>query len=124
MVMWTPTNPNSCGIYVGDCVIRALSIAMNKRWDEIYLDLCILGFLECDMPNANHVWGKYLEEHGFECEAVKNIGKMTVRSFAESNPHGLFLLATGAHVVAVVDGNYYDTWDSGNEVPVTVWKEK
>ena len=68
--------------------------------------------------------GKYLEEHGFECEAVKNIGKMTVRSFAESNPHGLFLLATGAHVVAVVDGNYYDTWDSGNEVPVTVWKEK
>jgi hypothetical protein len=25
-------------------------------------------------------------------------------------------VGTGTHVVAVIDGDYYDAWDSGNEV--------
>ena len=27
----------------------------------------------------------------------------------------------GGHVVAVEDGNYYDIWDSGDEVPTYYW---
>jgi hypothetical protein len=34
------------------------------------------------------------------------------------------MLATGTHVVAVIDGNYYDTWDSGDEVPIALWKKE
>lgn len=122
--MWHPANPNPCGIYVGDCVIRALSIALNKEWDKIYLDLCLLGFLECDMPNANHVWGKYLEDHGFISRTLSATSNATVRSFCLDHPRGLYILATGAHVVTVIDGQYYDAWDSGNERPIYVWEEK
>lgn len=122
--MWHPANPNPCGIYVGDCVIRALSIALNKEWDKIYLDLCLLGFLECDMPNANHVWGKYLEDHGFISRTLSATSNVTVRSFCTDHPRGLYILATGAHVVTVIDGQYYDAWDSGNERPIYVWEEK
>ena len=25
------------------------------------------------------------------------------------------------HVVAVIDGNYYDTWDSGDKIPIYYW---
>ena len=34
------------------------------------------------------------------------------------NPEGKYLLATGTHVVTVIDGDYYDTWDSGDEIPI------
>lgn len=34
---------------------------------------------------------------------------------------GRYLLALDQHVVAVVDGDYYDTWDSGNEIPIYYW---
>lgn len=122
--MWHPTNPNPCGVYVGDCVIRALAIALNKKWDSVYVDLCVLGFLECDMPNANHVWGKYLEQHGFSSRMLSPANNVTVQSFCDAHPHGLYVLTTGAHVVTVIDGEYYDAWDSGNERPIYIWEEK
>ena len=28
------------------------------------------------------------------------------------------------HVVTVQDGKYYDTWDSGNEIPVYYWEKE
>ena len=39
-----------------------------------------------------------------------------VKDFCCNNPYGKFIVATGDHVVAVIDGNYYDAWDSGNEI--------
>ncbi|MBR0092838.1 MAG: hypothetical protein IJP92_14190 [Lachnospiraceae bacterium] len=39
----------------------------------------------------------------------------TVERFCEEYPEGTYLVATGTHVVAVVDGNYYDAWNSGKE---------
>jgi hypothetical protein len=72
------------------------------------------------MPSSNHVWGQYLKEQGYrrkvlpeECPSC-----YTVKDFCGEYPHGRYLLATGSHVVAVVDGDYYDTWDSGDENPV------
>jgi hypothetical protein len=28
---------------------------------------------------------------------------------------------SGNHVVTVINGNYYDAWDSGGEVPIAYW---
>lgn len=120
--MWKQINPNPCGRYVGDCVVRALSIALNHSWKETYLSLCITGFVECDMPSANHVWGKYLEENGYYCQRVD--GWRTVRQWADALADGNYILATGSHVIAVMDGDYYDAWDSGNEIPIEIWKER
>ena len=37
--------------------------------------------------------------------------------FAKDHPEGTYIVATGSHVVCVQDGDYYDTWDSGHDVP-------
>lgn len=37
-------NNNPLGKSTGDCVIRAISIALNQSWDETYWDLCECGF--------------------------------------------------------------------------------
>lgn len=119
--MWKQVNPNPCGRYVGDCVVRACSILLNQSWEQTYLELCITGFEECDMPSANHVWGKYLEKKGYECNPIKG---RNIADVASELKRGRYLLATGEHVVAVIDGDYYDAWDSGNEFPIYIWKER
>lgn len=113
-------NPNKCGINTGDCVIRALSIAMDKDWNEVYVDLCAVGYSMCDWGNANRCWSEYLRYYGYKCKAIpyENNSRYTVRDFAADHTDGSFVVATGSHVVAVIDGSYYDTWDSGNEVPI------
>ena len=46
-------NPNPGGSYVGDCVIRAISIATNKSWYDTFIGLCLQGFIMYDMPSSN-----------------------------------------------------------------------
>jgi len=45
--------------------------------------------------------------------------------FAEEHPEGTYILSMpGRHVVTVVDGAYYDSWDSGEECPVYYWTKE
>lgn len=47
----------------------------------------------------------------------------TVSEFANNHPEGAYILALSGHVIAVIDGNYYDTWDSGAMTPIYYWRE-
>jgi len=113
-------NPNPNKNFVGDCVIRAISLATNKDWDATYVNLVIYGYRMADMPSSNNVWGKYLIDNGFRKMPIPDRcpNCYTVKDFCEDHKHGLYVLATGTHVLTVMDGNYYDSWDSGEEVPI------
>lgn len=113
-------NPNPSGKRVGDCVIRGIAKVTGQDWEQVYIDVCAQGFKCHDMPAANTVWGEYLKRQGFIRKILPDIcpNCYTVKDFCENSPKGTYLLATGTHVVAVIDGDYYDAWDSGNEIPV------
>lgn len=118
-------NPNPKHNLVGDCTIRALSIATGKDWETVFAELSLYGFMSCDMPSSNAVWGQYLTDFGYKRSIIQDsCPACTVRDFAARNPHGKYVLGTGSHVVCVVDGDYFDTWDSGDERPIFVWEEK
>lgn len=117
-------NPNPKNERVGDCVIRAISIATKKSWYDVYAELAAYGFMLCDMPSSNAVWGQYLKDLGYKRHIVIDtcpVNCYTVRDFCKDNPDGVFILGTGSHVVAVINGDYYDTWDSGSEIPIYFW---
>ena len=118
--MFKKTNPNPANNLVGDCVIRAISILTNEDWEYTFLELCIFAFSMHDMPSSNAVWGAYLIDLGYKRYVIPNVcpACFTVRQFCNTHPKGKYLLATGTHVVTVIDGDYYDTWDSGDEVPI------
>lgn len=124
--MYIPYNPNPEGKSVGDCVIRALTKALNKSWDDVYLGLCLEGFIAKDMPSGNSVWGSYLKHQGFHKHIIPDTCPdcYTVENFTYDNPLGVFILGIGDHVVTVIDGNYYDTYDSGREVPIYYFSYK
>ena len=122
--MWIKRNPNPLHKEVPDCVVRAIAIATGRPWMDIYDRLCDMGREECNMPSADAVWGKFLYRMGFapfllpascpEC--------VTVRAFCRMYPRGIYIIGTGGHAVAVIDGDYYDSWDSGDLVPSFFWR--
>lgn len=121
--MYIPYNANPAATRVGDCTIRAISKTTGKSWEEVYLGVALQGLIDHDMPTANYVWGNYLERLGYERLQIAK-RNYTVKQFCEDFKRGKYILAISGHVVASVDGNYYDTWDSGDEVVVYYWKER
>ena len=117
-------NANPDGKNVGDCTIRAISRALGQSWETTYTELVLHGFLLRDMPSANHVWGAYLRSRGFTRRIVPDTCPdcYTVADFAREHPRGLYILALSGHVVCVQDGDWYDTWDSGDKVPLYYWE--
>lgn len=118
--MWREYNPNPCGRSVGDCAIRATSIALGIGWEEAYMVLANAGLLMCDLPNSNSTISAVLRQHGFYRSAISNECPdcYTVTDFCSDHPVGTYVLGVSGHVVAIIDGDYYDSWDSGNEIPM------
>lgn len=118
--MYIKSNPNPDNLMTEDCTIRAISIATDKSWDETYIDVCIKGFVMKRMPSTNSVWAEYLKDQGFSRHIIPDTCPhcYTVRDFCGEYFKGTYVLGTGSHAIAVIDGNYYDAWDSGDEVPL------
>ena len=106
---------------VGDCQIRALCKTLNLSWVEAF-DLTIpicrelqtYTIFDCDLKKTKEA----MKSFGFEYTGVSNkkgTKRPTVDSFAKDHPEGTYILSVAHHVVACVDGKYYDTWDSGHK---------
>lgn len=115
-------NANPTASRVGDCTIRAMSKVLGQSWERTYIDVCIKGLLLHDMPSANHIWGAYLEDKGYKRHIVPN--QCTVAEFADTHKTGAYILAISGHVVACINGTYFDTWDSGDCVPIYYWEKE
>lgn len=119
-------NNNPAGRRVGDCAVRAISKALNIDWEKAYVMLAINGFIMADIMNANNVIASVLRQNGFYRKSIDNTCPdcFSVKDFCKENPKGTFVLGTGTHVVTAIDGNYYDVWDSGDEIPIYYWTKE
>ena len=122
--MWVKCNPNPLGRQTGDCVVRAIAIATGQSWRETYRELCRIGEIEADLPNSNMIWGMALKQKGGRQFLLPDTCPdcMTVRAFCDRYPRGVYVIGTGNHAVACIDGDYYDSFDSGEEVATFFWE--
>jgi len=124
--MFVRCNPNPMGRETGDCVIRAIAIATDKSWREAYWALCELGAIQGDLPNSNMVWNMYMREQGGKQFLLPESCPdcISVRAFCERYPEGIYVIGTGDHAIAIIDGDWYDLYDSGLLTPTFFWKLK
>lgn len=122
--MFCEYNPNPRKRSVGDCTVRAISKALGQDWYTTYIGTALEGFLLYNMPDANEIWGAYLRRKGFARHIIADTCPdcYTVADFAADHPEGIYILALSGHVVCVCDGDWYDTWDSGGEIPLYYWE--
>lgn len=125
-LMYVYYNPNPLGLSVGDCTIRAISCALNISWEQTYDLLVQLGFDMGDMPSSNRVWSELLKINGFKKYQLPDTcpACYTIRDFCYDHPVGIYVVGTGEHVVCIKNGNYFDSWDSGNEIPIYYFQRR
>lgn len=123
MSRWKQYNPSPVQRNVGDCAVRAVAKALDVDWETAYAMIVANGFLMADMPSSNAVFGSVLRQNGFSRYVIPNTCPdcFTIGDFADEHPKGVYVIGTGNHVVTIVDGTVYDSWDSRNEIPVYYW---
>ena len=124
--MWIKFNENPAGLNVGDCAVRAISVALSVDWETAYAMLVGFGFNMCDMPSSDAVWGAVLRKHGFIRESLPDTCPdcYSADDFCRDHPQGVFVLGLGDHTATVVDGDIYDSWDSSKRIPQFVWRRR
>jgi hypothetical protein len=141
---FTYYNANPKGKVTGDCVIRALSNAMNKTWDEVLTDLYKYALKYKQMLNDDILYKKYLKDNGWVmlkqprkwdntkytgiefCKELQegccfnyNDKDIMVDGFSNIIAH-----IGGHHIIAIKDCKIIDTWDSGNGCIGNIWVKK
>lgn len=111
----------------GDCVIRALTKALEMEWKAVFNELVPYAIEMQAMPNNKVCYEKYIADKWlvwYGCKAKKGCKRQTVSTFTKSHKSGVYILRVAHHLVTVVDGNYYDTWDCGDKAVYGYWTKE
>lgn len=123
---WHEFNPNPKSRNIGDCTLRSYCAAFDISWDKAF-DIATKVAKE-NSSMIQYVADKVLTEE-FNCwvdekynkKTVKGKDRITVNEFAMSHPYGIYILHIRQHQVTVKNGEYWDSWDSGDKKVDTVY---
>lgn len=109
-----------------DCVIRAISLATGKSWQEVYRELAEQG-IKCGlMINDRTNWKTYLKHLGYNMEKMPrkyNNKRYTVEEFVDEIAHKnwTYIVKVANHLTVVKDKKLYDTWDCSHKCVGNYW---
>lgn len=111
-------NANPKGKRTCDCVIRALCVALNKDYYEVYDELVTISKKTGFMLNEKRVEDKLLEAYGFikMKQPRKNDGtKYDVNEIRLICNSPVIVIRVTHHLTVVKDGVLIDTWNCGHK---------
>ena len=115
--MYSFYNANAKGNFVNDCVVRAISVAENKTWDQTYEELSCIAQEEGILLDDVNFVESYLDS---KYRRVPHLS-MTVGDVIEEFPEGIFLITMNGHITVIVDGVLYDTFDCRDRKIRCIW---
>ena len=125
---WKLFNPNPKSRNIGDCTLRAYCAAFDIDWNKAFDIASKISKENSSM--IQYMFPKIMEEH-FGCEKDPEYNKegrkaqtkdrITVNAFAMTHPYGTYVLGVRQHAVTVKNGEYWDSWDSGDKKVDTVY---
>ena len=123
---WHEYNPNPKDRNIGDCTLRSYCAAFKIDWDKAF-DIASKVAKE-NSTLIQYVADKVLTEE-FNCyvdekynkKTVKSKDRITVNEFTMTHPYGTYILHVRQHQVTVINGEYWDSWDSGKKKVDTVY---
>lgn len=115
---WKKYNPNPKSRNIGDCTLRSYCAAFDIDWDKAFDIASKIAKENSSM--IQYVGDKVLVEY-FGCtrdeeyRKTKAKDRITVNNFAMTHPYGTYVLHVRCHQVTVKNGEYWDSWDSGDK---------
>lgn len=124
--MYVFYNPNPQEKRTDDCVIRMLTKALNVDWETASIYAVIQQIRDADIFTKNYVWGNLLLRNGYTRHSIPDTCPdcYTVKDFCRDHALGAFVLGTGDHTLMVIDGDYYDSFDSGELIPIVYYRKE
>lgn len=115
----------------GDCAIRAMTKFFGISWREAFDRLVDYARESQTMINSLTNIRAYMEDHGIPYESIyepKARKKTTVSMFVKDHKQGMYILYVRSgyqtHLVAVQNGQYFDTWNCGNKIVYGYWSKQ
>ena len=110
----------------GDCVIRALALALDKSWKEVYTDLFNLSIKMSLIVTDPKVFKKYLKDLDYTQEKMPKTldnKRYTVEEFIDDIAHKnmTYIISIAKHVTVIKDKKLYDTWDCSHKCVGNYW---
>lgn len=111
-------NANAHGRFANDCVVRSISLAEDKTWNETYEELSEIaqrnGII---LDDVNFVEPLLDSRYERVCYDNKYVGE-----FVEEHPRGTYLITMLGHITCCIDGVLYDTFDCRNRIMLCAWR--
>lgn len=121
-------NANPKNKYIDDCVIRAISTALNQSWESTYREMIELGIKYGCLAISDSTINRYLESKGWvkhkqfkKYDGTKYRGAEFCNWLKGTCYHNVIANIGTYHMVAIVEGVIYDTWDSSDGVVGNFW---
>ena len=113
-------NANPKNRHTGDCVIRAISLALDKRYKEVLMEMAELSFKTGYSIGSTELEKKYLELNGWvkmKQPKWEDGTKFTGKQFCYSFPNiKIAVVSIGSHHLSCIkDGKIWDIWDCSND---------
>ena len=110
-------NANAVNRYEDDCVIRAISCATGRSWDNVYDYLSDIAQYEGTLFDKKEFVRNYLDR---TYERINNL-EGTVGYISSLFPNNTLLITMNNHIVCSKNGIIYDTFDCRDREVEYVW---
>lgn len=110
-------NANPRKLYENDCVVRSISLATGKSWDDVYEHLSDIAQFEGTMMDDRDFIIKYLNT---KYKKVPYLG-YTVGEVAKDYPNNILLITMKGHITCSRYGIIYDSFDPTERLVEEAW---
>lgn len=115
-------NANPADKVTNDCVIRALAVAFDKPWIDVFDELTSIARENFDVATSKDVYMEYVKKHGAEyIKTMTKYSRLSGGDFADQYQEGVYILRMANHLTVCRQGIIYDTWDCSGKMVYNAW---
>ena len=120
-------NNNPKNRKTADCVVRAISLALDKSWEDVYLSMVNFGLKQGLVFNDKRNVKKYLEKYVYlktEPMPRRNDNtRYTLEEFADelAQTNKTYIVSVAKHLTVVKNKKLFDTWDCSKKSVGNYW---
>ena len=120
-------NANPYKKKTGDCVIRAVCVALKEDWEDTYKGMFDIALKTGYAVSCKENYKEYLKEKGYEMKKMPkkvNGKRYSVKEFVEelANPKKNYVLNLANHLTCIEKGTLVDIWNCSNKSVGNYWE--